>query len=104
MDKLYLIAGIIVGIMLSFCFVMAKKTKSKSGLEAMLCLSMLGVALFKVDLADSKTIQSTFDGLVGIGNVVLGKKATNALIDSVANSIEDIMKEDPDYGSNDNER
>ena len=87
-----------------WAIVTVRKIKAKNDLGAMLCLSMLGVALFKVDLADSKTIQSTFDGLVGIGKVVLGKKATNALIDSVANSIEDIMKGDPEYGSNDNER
>ena len=104
MDKIYFIIGIIVGLALGLSFYLFHTSKHRNDISAMLCLSMLGVALFKVDLADSKTIQSTFDGLAGIGNIILGKKATNDLIDNVANSIEDIMKGDPDYGSNDNER
>jgi len=101
---IYLIVGLILGALLMLGIVSSIRSKKKNDLSAMICLSMLGVTLFKVDLADRQTIQSTFDGLIGISNIVLGKRETNKLIDTVANSIEDIMKGDPEYGSNDNER
>lgn len=94
MDKLYLLIGVFIGVALSFCFVMAKNTKRKSDISAALCLSMLGVTLFKVDLGDSKTIQSTFDGLIAIGRMTIGKKATADLIDTVADEIGHIMEVD----------
>lgn len=93
------VIGVIIGVLVSTIVFMLIHFKNRKDLISMLHLSMLGVALFKVDLADAKTIQSTFNGLIGIGHAMLGQKVTDVLIDDVANFVEDIMKGDPDYGS-----
>jgi len=84
--------GIIAGALVVFVIFNLRDMKHKESIHAALFLSMLGVALTKVDLADSRTIQSTFDGLTTIGYATLGIKSTNNIIDTVADEIGNFME------------